>query len=311
MILEFDTGLIEEAVFQATRSRETDAFHAERDSIYSIREPRHRERRFAELHDRWFRRLGLDRPLHAILAEQPHILRNVALCVIATARRSRDEGAELFVRNDDPLAAAPTQTRRLRLLVRPSSLLDTPTLIPFLRRELLHVADMLDPSFGYEPQIPRSQAGSTHDRLLLDRYAALWATTVVGRLVRDRKLPEESRQAAWRRFLAAFPIFDGDRAAAVFRRFFDGDRPAHSELVEFALSPREPEAGINTRPPGARCPLCSMPSYTFEVISEPEARARIARQFPAWQPEDGACLRCSELYRMETTDAITASRRLC
>jgi DNA-binding LacI/PurR family transcriptional regulator len=45
---------------------------------------------------------------------------------------------------------------------------------------LLHIADMVDPAFGYQPAVPEVDGGPTYARLLQDRYRALWDVSVAG-----------------------------------------------------------------------------------------------------------------------------------
>jgi hypothetical protein len=155
---------------------------------------------------------------------------------------------------------------------------------------------MLDPAFGYEPRLHPSDAGPTYDRLLLERYSALWSTTVAGRLVRSRMLPPTARGPAFSRFVAAFPALAATEAA--FERLFSGDRPTHAELVRFAQAPNA-VTGAQSRT--WRCPLCGCPVQGSRDVADDALTMRIRRDFPSWQPEAGACLRCRELY--ETTAA--------
>ena len=136
-----------------------------------------------------------------------------------------------------------------------------------------------------------SGAGPTHDRLLLERYGALWSTTVTGRLVRSGMLPTTTRGAAFSRFARAFPAVDGREAT--FERFFSEERPTHAELIQFAQAP---DAGTGARSETWRCPLCGCPVQdSHEVVGDLLA-VHIRRDFPSWQPDAGACLRCRELY---------------
>jgi hypothetical protein len=150
---------------------------------------------------------------------------------------------------------------------------------------------MLDPTFGYEPRLSPSDAGPTHDRLLLERYGALWSTTVTGRLVRSGMLPTTTRGAAFSRFVGAFPALAGTEAA--FERLFSGERPTHTELVQFAQAPN---TGTGAQPGTWRCPLCGCPVQGSRDVADDALALRVRRDFPSWQPDAGACLRCRELY---------------
>lgn len=74
-----------------------------------------------------------------------------------------------------PGEAAPTLVVRLR----PQSLLDQGALRTLLRRELLHVADMLDPAFGYLKELPSVDTDPAVLNLL--RLAALPARQSLAR----------------------------------------------------------------------------------------------------------------------------------
>jgi hypothetical protein len=100
-----------------------------------------------------------------------------------------------------------------------------------LRHELLHVADMLDPGFGYEPRMGAGAPLLDHGRQ--ERYRVLWDTYVEGRLVRSGVAPAIVRAERLREFTRAFPAL-GTRTAAAFERFFDAPRCTHAELVAVA-----------------------------------------------------------------------------
>jgi hypothetical protein len=188
------------------------------------------------------------------------------------------------------------------LLLRPESFLDPDALLGFLRHELFHIIDMLNPDFAYEPTLPQSEGGPVYDRLLRDRYRVLWDTTINGRLLRRGWISSSVRERCLRDFVKVFPMLGActvEAFAEAFARFFDTDRHTHTELVAFACNPD----GVSDTPShGGRCPLCRFPTYAFE--SEPErmsaaVTARIHRDFPAWQPSQGLCPQCADLYRAQ------------
>ena len=295
MKLDLELSLVEEGVWLALPDRMADDFHSQREALYEVADAEDRERAFSELSLAWFERLGLRRLLETMLAERPRIAAAAGLCTVSRAMRSREEGAELYVQNHPRRTPGP-EDRRLHIRLRPETLVDAPAARSLLRSELLHVADMLDPTFHYEPRLPPSDAGPTHDRLLLERYGALWSATVTGRLVRAKMLPPTARGAAWSRFVRAFPALAGTEAA--FEPFFSGERPTHAELVRFAHAP----SAATGAPSGTwRCPLCGCPVQGSRDVADGALALRIRRDFPSWRPDAGACLRCRELY--ETTAA--------
>jgi hypothetical protein len=178
---EYEPRLAEAAVLHAVRHHPDERrFHAEREAAYAIADPEPREAAFDTLHGRWFARLGLDRPFRAALTEQPRVADGCGRWLVVSARGRRDEAGDLLV----GAGARPT----LVLRVTAETVADGAKLWPLLRRELLHVADMLDPAFGYEPALP-AEVPRGRERALRANYRVLWNAYVDGRLVRLGALP--------------------------------------------------------------------------------------------------------------------------
>lgn len=290
--IAYDAALVEESVLLAERrllAGDAAAFRAERDRIYRVDDPDEREARFEELHGRFFVQLGLDRPLHEVLADRPELLLRARGCRVLPAVSRQDESADVRGGVGAPVAAAPTIVVRLR----PQSLLDPEALRTLLRRELLHVADMLDPAFGYLPELPRVDSDPAILNLLRERYRVLWDTTIDGRLCRGGRLGTQARAARVAEFARAFPML-GESAEAAFAPWFDGPRPTHAAIVAFIHEPRGPGTADE-----ARCPLCRLPARVLERGTEGLERdvlRAIQRDHPAWRPEQGGCARCFEVY---------------
>lgn len=296
--IRYDPRLIEETVFLALRRHpETPAYHEERNPVYEIADPEVRESAFRELNRRWFDRLGFGSPVARALAEAPELAAGVGRCVVVLAAKKRDEGAELFVNSEPGLSEK--QRRTARILVRPGTLLDPSGLMLFLRHELLHISDMIDPGFGYEPVLPETGRGPAHHRLLVDRYRALWDATIDGRLVRRGWAPESLREERRHDFCRAFPMLERNGSRA-FSRFFDQEGWTHPQLLAFALGPGALDAGADDRASaGSRCSLCGFSTHAFAPAPEqlpPEAIAAIVVDFPKWRPSQGLCLQCADLY---------------
>ena len=157
-----------------------------------------------------------------------------------------------------------------------------------LRRDLLHVADMLDPSFRYAPSPPAVEGGATREKLVRDRYRVLWDLSVDGRLVSRGLLDNGVEQARKAEYLAAFGM-PGPEAEGPFERLFRGPRPAHPEL--WAMACAAGGAGL--------CPLCRFPTPVLHPAAAllPQTLITAIRQeFPQWQPETGLCGHCADLY---------------
>jgi hypothetical protein len=296
MALEIDDRLVESALLLAVGREAGADFWRERERCYDISERRARERAFGELHRRRFEALGLGAAIVEALEEFPVIAGSLGVCRVAPAASRKEEGAELFVRRGDGLDARSSRTAVLRL--RPESLLDRGGLASFLRRELFHLADMLDPAFGYESALPDVEGGAQRRRQVLERYAVLWDTVIDGRLERRGRAPEGARALRRRAFAAAFaclgPVWESE-----FERWFETAAPAHAALVRYALDPLAAAGVAAPRPQGA-CPLCRFPTVELSlpgVESSAPLLAAIRRDFPAWSPAQGICRQCADLYR--------------
>lgn len=235
LVIEYEPRLIEEAVLRALSCRvEEPEFRAERDPLYEIADPEEREARFRAFHAAWFRRLGLGEGIDEALEEQPSVPANVARCLVAYTPWAREEAAELFVPSRNGAAAPPEPVVLIRL--RPETLTLPDRLRTLLRHELVHIADMLDPGFGYEPWLPPSGAGPGQEQLVRDRYRVLWDAYIDGRLARLGRTPAGIRAERVSEFRRAFPML-GERAEETFEHFFEAVSCGHGELMAFALDP--------------------------------------------------------------------------
>jgi hypothetical protein len=299
LVIHHDPRLVEEAVFYAQRDHYVASdLDERRRRIYETSEPEERERLFHDLYREWFARLGLGKTIDHALQERPIITALVDVCYVVCATHAKEEGAELFVASNKGLEEK--QRRTLRIRIRPESLLDPESAIRFLRHELYHIADMLDPAFAYEPVLPKTDGGPTYDTLITNRYRVLWNVTINGRMAGRGWLPQTTRDQQLNDFRQAFPMLK-EEAEKSFRRFFDADQPRHSELADFALDPRAASGDLKERSAaGTHCPLCRFPSHSFEPEPEKldaEVLTAISRDFPKWTPARGLCAQCADLYR--------------
>lgn len=297
-LFRYDPGLIEEAVFLAQRSGQIAGdFGRQRNHIYDIADPEVRDKLFTKLYESWFAQLGLGEPIEQAFREQPLLLSKVNVCFVARTTRAADEGAELFVRRDENFDGGPHRT--VRILLRPQALLSRDELLAFLRHELFHIADMLDPAYGYEPSLPNTGVGPAYDQLLTNRYRLLWNITIDGRMLRRSWIPPAVRVRDLGLFAEAFPRVH-DAAGELFTMFFDRETHTHDELVAFASNPQA-ALPSNSASAGSRCPVCGFPSHSFESAPEQlaaETVTAIRQDFPHWEPSAGICRQCADLYRV-------------
>lgn len=282
-VVDYERRLVEAAVLASLGGRaEERLFLGERDRLYEVADPEAREEAFAALHGAWFARLGLGQPAQAALDERPEIEGRSRRCIVARALAARDEAADLLI--------APPEPPTILIRVLTGTLCVPDRFRRFLRHELLHIADMLDPGFGYEPRLPGSGGGALRDRALAGRYRVLWDAWVDGRLARIGWAPAAIREERFAEFARAFPEL-GDRAPEAFDRFFGAARCTHADLVAFA-------ARSSDEAPRSPCPLCGPATGAAHPVPglPPAVLAAIRSDFPSWDPAAGLCQRCAELY---------------
>jgi hypothetical protein len=231
--MEYDPMLIEQTVRLVVRrdSPTERALHRSIDPIYRIEDAEARDHAFTDAFMGWFARLGLEAPLAALVDERPLIGERCSRCIVREAAKRSAQCGELFIRREDEA----TEMRTLLLQLLPESLGSLEQVTPLLRRELLHVSDMLNERFGYRAEDLSSLTREEH--LVRDCYRILWDIYVESRLVRERRI-------------------DGrgvDRLAGLFERAFtqQGERPprnafeaawaiqeaTHGGLLELARHP--------------------------------------------------------------------------
>ena len=300
MRLTYDPGLVDEAVLLSERTAPRDAaraFRRERDRVYEIAGSDRRDAAFQALHLRWFARLRLHEIVGQVVADRRDVADRLEEGRVLRAVTRREEGADLV---DQIVSGEVDQRPILVLRLRPRTLFEPEALRALLRHELMHVADMLDPAFGYQRSLPLSDDGPSGDNIVRDRYRVLWDVTIDGRLERAsrcdvRSEPNPTRDARWQEFAGTFSML-GDGCRRAFEEWFDQIHPTHARLVEFALAPlRSGVAGAHA----GRCPLCRFPVAALDPRPERLSAATIAAihdHHPSWDVEQGLCLQCLDLY---------------
>jgi hypothetical protein len=235
MILDLDARLAEEVVSLALRSRPAADYWKERERIYALPAAEEREREFERLALDHLEALQLAAPIRQAIEEAPLVATGAARCRVVRAFSRRDEGAELFVA-PDTAGKRSRESRSVLLKLRAEVFLDPPQLLACLRHELLHIADMLDPDFGYDPALPEASSDPARTRIVIGRYRALWDTVIDGRLAARGWAPDQIRARRRDEFRRSFPMLAA-AADAAFERWFDEPRPRHGDLLRFACEP--------------------------------------------------------------------------
>ncbi|MFQ5602727.1 MAG: hypothetical protein ACE5HS_05610 [bacterium] len=302
-VVEYQPQLMEETVLLAVAGNPQEAaFRTERDEIYSF-DPVAREAAFQTLHQKWFEIFGLHRPLQQVLADWPVLKAQTQRCLVVKAPTKKETFADLYVSGKRG-ETVQRGDRSILIQVLPEHFMHIESLLTFLRYELLHVVDMLDTDFGYEPALPRSETGALYDRLLQERYRILWDSTIYGRLCNANLLSSDVRERQRQIFKKAFSglIQDLDDT---FDHLFENPSPKHQDLLALTI--------LNVIPPFAAdsknhrhsiCPLCRFPSFHLVLAANllpKSVLSQIKSAHPKWAATEPICQQCLDLYQMQGT----------
>jgi hypothetical protein len=325
------------------------SFHAESDPLYRIADLGQRAAQFRSLFARWFRRGQFDVPFADALAELPDVAAQVARTTVTGATSRADERADLAAGAAGKLVEVrSTQTRSvseggaaqgtstndsqaaradasglcvtrprvahywLGISIQPSRLLDRPVLRRWLRHELWHVRDMLDPAFEYrrEDLTPDTGPGERlPQRVVQDRYSLLWSLSIDARIERAGSLPLNSRDERLARLAGAFPGLTAPQYSAVLETIGDKRCLRHPDLLELARWPRKligenaDAASLDQPIRGSACPLCHFPTFAWADLHRPAAQqiiGLIQQAYPSWTPGLGICHTCFDLFSIRS-----------
>ena len=305
MHLHYDEDFVEAAIQNCIggpgrriSSLQITRFNREREKLYDILDPDERNNAFFHLHLEWFRDWGLEKMLLEPLRDFPLLEKALRALVFRQSRGKNDEGTELYVNE--------TGDRTGVVAMRPERLARETVLSPFLRHELNHLHDMVDPGFGYEPELPEIGPSVSHHPLARERYRLLWDVAIDGRLTRCGLLTIGTKDQRWLDFVGAFSFWPQSRQHEVFESLWANPAPNHRILVELICDSRHAQANAGPQP-GAACPLCGFP--TFAWVSQgrltEDIVSAVRSEFPHWNPERGACARCAEIYRVNRPQVTT------
>ncbi len=235
LTIEYEQSLVETAVFLAVRSdqRLECELHQTVDRLYEIPDEELRQREFVPVFRDFFTKLGFDRLIAGLLAERPQISELVDRCVVREAARRKAESAELLVQSDQDGHEFGGKTLVFQLC--PQSFIETDRLVPLMRRELLHVADMLDERFGYLRETFSGEP--SRQNLQRDRYRVLWDIYVEGRLERERSGVNGEKERLERAFGRVFANDIAGTDGGVFARVLDAPLLTHRNLMDWAREP--------------------------------------------------------------------------
>jgi hypothetical protein len=295
MKLLFDEDLVEAVVSLSAMGRrkggsalQVRRFHGEREKLYAILDPDERHAAFFKLHLEWFREWGADQILSAVINEFSLLPRYLESIGFRKARNKSEEGADLYV-NAEGL-------RHGIIALLPERFEGGTSLPAFLRHELMHVSDMVDPAFGYSRDIHQPGQTESQRRLVRQRYRLLWDMTVDGRLINAKKSSVATREQRRAEFDRGFAFLPAEKRDQIFTFLWKGS-PNHAQLLDLASDPRDLNC-CNEQVPGGPCPLCGFATFQWADLRKlaPTTLEGISRASPGWRREEGACYRCIEIF---------------
>ena len=150
----------------------------------------------------------------------------VQTCALPISRR--DESSELFVRADE---SDPTRVHRAATIrIRAVAFAELEALQAWLRRELYHLQDMVDPAFGYRPSLGAGEVSAARENLLRDRYRVLWEAWIETRL---GGIGPVAAQGVERVFRSSSP----EERAHILETVRTAKALTHGDLLDLARSP--------------------------------------------------------------------------
>lgn len=299
MEIRYTPELMEKVIMEEMRRREvqrdaslTNLYQSKVEPLYELDEEARAEM-FAKVHAELFSKLGFDKMVRKILEEFSRVDKVVSVFVV---QAKTEEEADLVGEEGKP--------KLILIKLQPESFFHSVLLSKVLRHELMHVSDMLDEDFGY--RMERLGNSLVEEMTVKDKYRLLWDIYIDSRLAR-RRAWQEAKELRFAEFERLYKKIPEQHRKKVFEALWSAQKMTHSELLELAKEPRKllEKAGIALDKktillPGMLCPLCKFPTYNWveEIqIVEPEIIRAIKQDFPAWEPEQGACDRCIEIYR--------------
>lgn len=260
MHIELDPQLLEAVVFLGMRHCEqigdeaTYRDYRERvDALYDLPlDDEARDIAFRDVHADFFERLGLGQALRSYVEEFPLLHQELDRITLLKAASRKEENADLFVRRDEANGGRNHRTAVLRLLAE--IFLDRDKLSSLLRRELYHISDMLDPAFGYEPDIGDTADSVAQENLVRDRYRVLWDLYISVRLVRAGRAPAAILEQYQTLLPRTFEGLSDRHMSEIFETLTHAELLTHTDILALATCQSSDQAVEPDRTRLADCP---------------------------------------------------------
>ncbi len=312
MQIAVDPQFAERVVFEATRSDHQlcDLYHRAFSRCYQAPTDRQREDSFKNVHNEWFAHLGFRRRIENLIAEFLNVNQRISRTVVCGPNQRQKQGAELY--------GSPGRYTMV-IAVPASLLLDEAAFFFWARHELLHLDDLLDPGFAYQPNVRPGGSSPLEDRRILERYSTLWAMSIDARLTARAAAHPLAKDKRQTEFLRVFGISNPALAKGSFEALWERfcrTRPSHADLLTWAggktaIFPEDEGLPSDGRKclSGEACPLCGFPTFDWAEIHGRFSSffAAVELDAPRWRVEDGMCGQCAELYRSRSSSRKQAA----
>jgi hypothetical protein len=332
MELRFQPALIQDVIdaFIEKTEREGDPtfykeFHELADPVYENFPLDEREPEFSKLYQYLFGKWGFADVIMEAFDEFPDLRNRIGITLVRGVLKENEEAVDVLrkwgtVEEELAKSFEAKGLKGVGIKLLPRRFYD-PALGRFCRHELLHIKDVLDPHFLYDPNDTKVGSTPGEEALILSRYRVLWCLTIDSRLTRAGKEPVYSKEQRFHEFSTWYRKIPGRQLVAVFEGLWTTEFFTHPELIEMAADTLkvldraiEVEGGEITERktvmlmPGFPCPLCGFPTYNWvENIAqevEPGVLEYIRENHPGWDPEYGGCDRCIEVYKLRAAGVM-------
>ncbi len=306
----YDSQLVDDIVYKGLAEKEKtgdmtlyNEYHEQRDTIYDL-EQEIRPKKFKELDNDFFNRLGYDGFINEILEEFPKLKGKVEEVHIRRATTKQNEGSNVVDKG-----------RKILIRLYPELFIEGVNIHKILRHELMHVSDMMDESFGYKDEV--FHCSPMEERMINDRYRLFWDISVDGRLLKEGKETSADKDERRKEYESYYIKIPKETRDIIFERIWSGEvLITHDKIMEMAkdvdnvlaladgveskeLDKIKEETQESGPLPGTPCKLCGFPSYDWVEEIENEVLNIIKEDFPDWSIKDGICSRCEEHYKIK------------
>jgi hypothetical protein len=326
MDIRFQPALLQEVIdsFVEKTEREGDPtyykeFHQYADPIYERFALDDREAEFKKLYQYLFGIWGFADIVRDAFDEFPALRERIGIVLVRGVLKEDQEGVDILRKwgSVEQELARQFEEKGLKgvgIKLLPRRFYD-PALTRYCRHELMHISDMLDSRFAYDPDTKVGQ-NPGEETLILHRYRVLWCLNIDSRLQSAGKESMLSKEDRFKEFRSWHRKIPATQLRSVFEGLWQTESLTHSELVEMATDTtrvldRALEVEGSELPqvqskvmlmPGFPCPLCRFPTYNWvenlDIALDKHVLDFIRDNHPGWDIEFGACDRCVEVYKL-------------